>query len=125
MLWCARSTLPLAAVAASIAVIACSSASDVEKPAIPGCKTCITVGRRGFSPAALTLEKGDAGATTSVTFTRTTDDTCARWIVVPALQLNLPLPRDTPVAVAIPTDAAGTLTLQCGTAAHQGRLVVQ
>jgi plastocyanin domain-containing protein len=85
----------------------------------------VTVDRRGFTPSSLTLERGDGGSTATVTFTRTTDDTCARWVVIPGLQRNIHLPLNKPVDVTFPTDPPRTLAFQCGTGFYKGSLVVQ
>jgi plastocyanin domain-containing protein len=107
-----------------LAGIACAKKSDAEKSAAPTCATCVTADQHGYTPSALTLPKGGPGSKATVTFTRTSDDTCAREVVVPDLKINTPLPLNKPVAIEFPTDTARELTFQCGMAMYKGKLVV-
>src|SRR5262249_43133072 len=100
---------------------ACGGGKDAASQRTKG----ITVDQTGFKPSSLTLERGDPGSTTSITFTRTTNETCARWLVIPDLQRNIPLPLNTAVSVSFPSDQARTLSFQCGTGMFKGSLVVQ
>jgi plastocyanin domain-containing protein len=59
-----------------------------------------------------------------VSFVRTTDQTCATEVVFPDLGINQKLPLNQPVKVDVPTDAAKTLTFQCGMGMYKGSVVV-
>ncbi|HXN34114.1 MAG TPA: cupredoxin domain-containing protein [Polyangiaceae bacterium] len=85
----------------------------------------VAVGEHGFLPTSLALPKGAAGSTVAVTFVRTTDETCAKEVVFPDLGIKKDLPLNKPVTVDVPTDAARTLTFQCGMAMYKGALVVR
>jgi plastocyanin domain-containing protein len=85
----------------------------------------VVAGEHGFSPSSLALPKGAPGSKASVTFVRTTDDTCATEVVFPDLNVKKDLPLDTPVTVDVPTDSARKLTFQCGMAMYKGALVVR
>ena len=110
-------------------VFACATSvgceKKVEATSSSTCATCVAVGEHGFVPNKLTLAKGAPGSKTDVTFTRTTDQTCALDVVFPEIHINQPLPLNKPVTVAIPTDTARTLTFQCGMAMYKSALVVQ
>ncbi len=99
--------------------------SCAKKPPAPDrCPTCVVADEHGFSPSSLTLPKGAAGSKTTLTFTRTSDDTCARDVVFPELSIKKPLPLNQPVLVDVPTDASKTLTFQCGMAMYKSSVVV-
>jgi len=109
--------LRVVAVTLGVLVPGCSGES--------ACKTCVTVDQGGFTPSSLEIERGDPGAKVALTFTRTTDQTCARWVVIRDLQRNVFLPLNKPMSVEVPADAARTLRFQCGTGALKGTLVVR
>jgi plastocyanin domain-containing protein len=90
----------------------------------PGGQAKVTVGEHGFAPSSFEVTKGPAGSSASLTFLRTTDQTCAKEVVFPELSLQKELPLGQPVTVAVPTDAARTLTFQCGMAMYKGALTI-
>jgi plastocyanin domain-containing protein len=112
-------SLSIATVIIFLVGVGCGRGSNAQDP------VHVTVDKNGFTPSSLVLEKGEAGSTATITFTRTTDDTCARWVVAPDLKRNVPLPLDVPVTLSIPTDTERTLTFQCGVGALKGSLVVR
>ena len=81
----------------------------------------VTVGQDGFKPSSVKFKKG---APATLVFTRTTDDTCATAVVFPDLHITKDLPKDKPVAIAIPTDKEQTLTFQCGMGMYKSEVVV-
>ncbi len=85
----------------------------------------VVANQHGFSPASLALPRGAPGSKTSITFVRTTDNTCATEVVFPELDVKKDLPLDTPVSIDVPTDTARTLSFQCGMAMYKGALVVR
>jgi plastocyanin domain-containing protein len=101
---------------------ACSGTTTDSSSAQRG--KSVTVDKRGFTPSSITIEKRPAESTASVRFTRTTDDTCARWLVVPDLQRNIFLPLNKSVELSFPTEKPRTLSFQCGTGMFKGSLVV-
>jgi plastocyanin domain-containing protein len=105
----------------SLGAIACSK----KPPAPPECPTCVVADERGFTPSSVTLAKGAAGSKATLTFTRTSDETCARDVVFPELSIKKPLPLNTPVTLDVPTDEGKTLTFQCGMAMYKSSVVVQ
>lgn len=111
------------AVAASL--LALSGCSKHEARANPSSGThvvAVTVDAKGFTPAALTVTKGQE---TVARFTRTTDATCAKKIVFPALHIEKTLPLNTAVDVPIPTDTAREVAFQCGMGMLKGAVVVR
>ncbi len=104
------------------ALTACNK-KEVPALSVPSCPTCVIADGRGFTPSKLTLPKAEG--TTKVTFTRTSTETCASEVVVPALNINVPLPLGKPVDIQIPTDKPQTLTFQCGMGMYKSSIVVQ
>jgi len=100
-------------------VLACS------KKAPPQCPTCVVADEHGFTPSSVTIPKGAPGSKATLTFTRTSDETCARDVVFPDLSIKKPLPLNTPVTVEVPSDAEKTLTFQCGMAMYKSSVVVR
>lgn len=82
----------------------------------------VTVGEQGFQPAKVTVARGRP---VRLTFVRITDNTCAKEIVVPSLQLKRPLPLNEPVVVEFTPRDASTLEFTCGMAMLRGSVVVQ
>lgn len=121
--------------AAAVALAACDQkhddaappsalASPLAAPELPG-GLRVTGTEHGWTPSTLSLPQGAAGSTTTVTFVRTTDKTCATEVVFPDLGMKKELLLNQPVAVQVPTDTARTLTFQCGMAMYKGKLVVK
>lgn len=81
----------------------------------------VRVTAEGFEPKALSLV---AGVPARVTFTRTTNETCATEVAVPAYGIRRALPLDEPVAVEF-TPRAGETSFQCGMGMLRGTLVVR
>jgi plastocyanin domain-containing protein len=110
----------LAVGCAALASAACSKRSDASTaPAAD-----VTANEHGFAPPSIKLAAGGPGSHASVTFVRTTDKTCATEVVFPDLNIEKKLPLNQVVSVDVPTDAAKTLTFQCGMAMYKGAVVV-
>ena len=124
---CRAASIAVAVVAIlEVAVVGCEKKKEgAASTAAPQCPTCVVADAHGFTPSALTLPLGGAGSKAAVTFTRTSDDTCANEVVIPELGVKQALPLNTPVKVDIPTDGARTLTFQCGMAMYKGSLLVK
>ena len=71
----------------------------------------ITVDGGGFHPNQLSLP---VGLPATLVLTRTTDQTCAREIVVPALKLRQALPLNHPVELAVTPREKGQIAFACG-----------
>ena len=82
----------------------------------------INVTDTGFDPPQLTLR---AGAPVRVTFTRTSDKTCATAVVFPSLHIRRDLPLNTPVTIAFTPARAGEVPFVCGVNMLRGTVVVQ
>lgn len=82
----------------------------------------VTVTKDGFSPARISLR---AGTPARVTFVRTTDQTCATEVAVPALNVKRPLPLNRPVDIEFTPAKAGTIDFVCGMGMFKGAIVVE
>lgn len=82
----------------------------------------IAVTAGGFSPAEIRLERG---ATVTLVVTRTTDQTCARELVIPEYAVRKALPVGEPVAFELTPAKAGAVRFACGMDMVSGVLVVQ
>jgi plastocyanin domain-containing protein len=125
---CARGAVALALATST----ACGKKSEAAHESTTGAMLAevtgqfrVVAGEHGFSPSSLALPRGGPGSKTSVTFVRTTDNTCATEVVFPDLDVKKDLPLDMPVSVDVPTDTARKLTFQCGMAMYKGALVVK
>jgi plastocyanin domain-containing protein len=112
--------MKLGAALVLVFVLACS-----KKSAPPQCPTCVVADEHGFTPSSVTITKGAPGSKATLTFTRTSDDTCARDVVFPDLSIKKPLPLNVPVTLDVPSDAEKTLTFQCGMAMYKSSVVVR
>jgi plastocyanin domain-containing protein len=84
----------------------------------------VTAGEHGFTPPSVKLPSGGPGSHTTVSFLRTTDQTCATEVVFPDLKIEQKLPLNQVVRVDLPTDAPRTLSFQCGMGMYKGAVVV-
>ena len=82
----------------------------------------VTVDEDGFHPAAVTAP---AGVPLRLVVTRTSDNTCAKEIVIPSLDETATLPLNRPVEIRIPPQEKGSLTFACGMNMYRGRLLFQ
>jgi plastocyanin domain-containing protein len=100
-----------------------SKPEPVIPPAPPGVQQVkVDVGKKGFAPSEVKLEKGKPAW---LFFVRTTDETCAKEVVFPELKIEKDLPLNTPVRIDIPTSDARTLTFQCGMAMYKSAVLIQ
>lgn len=76
----------------------------------------------GFSPANIRLQRGE---TVTLVVTRTTDETCAKEIVIPDYAVRKALPLGEPVAIELTPSKAGTVRYACGMDMISGVLVVE
>jgi RND family efflux transporter MFP subunit len=76
----------------------------------------------GFEPNTLTLR---AGSATRITFTRTTNETCATEVVLPDYGIRKSLPLNQPVTVEFVAKREGAAGFVCGMNMLKGTLVVR
>ena len=82
----------------------------------------VKVTDNGFEPPRLLLK---AGATALITFTRTSETTCATSVEFPMLKIRRDLPLNQPVAIELPPQQKGELAFACGMNMLKGTVVVQ
>ena len=119
------------AIVAAFAAAACGKSSDKSSAATttstsPADATHISikVTEKGFEPEKVRVKKGVA---TTLIFTRTTDATCAKQIVIPVgdQKITKDLPLNQPVEVAVTFPNAGDVQYACGMDMVHGVLTVQ
>ena len=81
----------------------------------------VHVTEKGFEPARVTLS---GTRPVRITFVRTTDNTCAKELAVPALNIKRALPLNEPVVVELP-QKPGEVAFTCGMNMFRGAVVVQ
>ncbi len=82
----------------------------------------VSVNGSGFSPATLSLQKG---VPTTLTFTRTTDATCATEVVWPDFGITKKLPLNQTVSVEVTPAKSGTSVFACGMNMLKGKAVIR
>jgi plastocyanin domain-containing protein len=102
----------------SLALVSACSKSEASGP--PNATPSIIADEHGFTPSSVAIPRDKPAA---VTFTRTSDDTCAREVVFPDLKINEPLPLNKPVTINLPAGPARTFTFQCGMGMFKGKVV--
>lgn len=85
-------------------------------------RVAIRADDKGFTPSSVTLKKGTPA---TLVFTRTTDDTCAKDVVFPEINLKKALPLNAAVEVDVPTNDARTLAFTCGMGMFKSSVVIQ
>lgn len=103
----------LAAVAA-VFVFAVPGITSADKPAPSPRRIAISLTEDGFKPDAITVEKARPVV---LVFTRKTDNTCAKEIVVELggdKKVEKKLPLDKPVEIAATFARSGKLSYGCG-----------
>lgn len=82
----------------------------------------VTVTEASFDPQRITVR---AGIPARITFTRTTDKTCATAVVFTSLNIRRELPLNEPVTIDFTPDEAGEIAFACGMNMLRGTVVVQ
>ena len=85
-------------------------------------RVTITVTEKGFEPEVVTVA---AGRPVTLVVTRTTAKTCATELVMPAHNINRPLPLGEAVEITFTPDKAGELTYACAMDMYKGKVVVR
>jgi plastocyanin domain-containing protein len=113
--------------ALAVACAPSKSKSSSKTPVAPGAdgRIQISVTEKGFEPDRITVKQGQP---TTLVFTRKTDETCAKDVVVHVddqQKIEKALPLNTPVDVAVTFPKAGQLTYACGMDMVTGQIAVQ
>ncbi len=88
----------------------------------PGARTvAVAVDGNGFTPSKINVKKNQD---VTLRFTRTTDSTCAKEVVFPALKIEKPLPLNKAVDIKVPSETARTLAFQCGMGMYKSTVVI-
>jgi len=106
-----------------LAVVVGAVRADAPKPKQTRFDIAIT--RNGFEPGTITVP---AHTPVTLVFTRKTDQTCAKTVVVTVddgKTIERELPLDTPVEIAATFPRAGTLGYACSMHMNKGTIVVQ
>lgn len=82
----------------------------------------VVVGDTSFEPSRITLR---AGVPARLTFTRTSETTCATSVVFPTLRVKKELPLNQSVAIEFTPGDAGEIAFACGMNMLRGTLVVR
>ena len=85
-------------------------------------KFTVKITERGFEPVSLTLRRG---VQARITFLRTTDQTCAKEIVLRDFGIRRDLPLSQPVVVTLTPNKKGEFDFTCGMNMMRGKLIVQ
>jgi|SRR5579872_5571942 len=82
----------------------------------------IVADENGYTPSTVTIAKGSPA---TLEFVRTSDKTCATEVVLPDLNVNKPLPLNTPVDISVPARDAKTYAFACGMGMHKRKRYVK
>jgi plastocyanin domain-containing protein len=108
-----------------IAVILCATTFALPLTAKPRPrvqKFTVKITESGFEPVSLTLRRG---VQARITFLRTTDQTCAKEIVLRDFGIRRDLPLNQPVVVTLTPNKKGEFDFTCGMNMMRGKLIVQ
>lgn len=100
---------------------AASPVASASVPLKPGA-TLVVADDKGFTPSSVVVQKGKPA---TLTFVRTSDETCATAVVFPELHVKKDLPLNQPVNVEVPTGEARTLAFQCGMGMYKSSVVIR
>jgi Cu+-exporting ATPase len=81
----------------------------------------VLVTEQGYEPAKVMIR---AGTQSRITFIRTTEKTCGKEVVFPALNIRRALPLNQPVTIELAPTASGEIGFVCGVNMLQGTVVV-
>lgn len=92
-------------------------------PATPAArKVELRVTEKGFEPAEIKVKKGEA---LELVVTRTTDETCAKKLVIKETGEKRDLPLNKPVTIALKTEKSGAIHYACGMDMLSGVVLVE
>ena len=105
-----------------LAVLAAACARHEPAAKNHGDRVAITVTKKGFEPAVVTVP---AGRPVTLVVTRTTELTCARDFIMPARNIVRSLPLDEPVEILLGPEKPGTLPYSCAMDMFRGSVAVE
>ena len=82
----------------------------------------IAITREGFVPGSVAINRGEAA---DLVFTRRTEETCAKEIVVPSMNVRRALPLNESVTIHVPSSDAREIAFACGMNMLRGTVVVR
>ena len=118
----------LLAAAVAVSLVGCKKdggGASTSATAAATCATCVVADERGFIPSSIDVPAGAAGEMRTLTFMRTSDETCATEVVFPDLNIKKELPLKQPVTVSIPAGDKRTYTFTCGMGMYKSAIVVK
>jgi RND family efflux transporter MFP subunit len=98
------------------------SVSDERPGATPVQDVRVSVTEASFDPQRITVR---AGVPARITFTRTSETTCATAVVFASLNIRRELPLNVPVTIEFTPDNVGEIAFACGMNMLRGTVVVQ
>ena len=108
----------LFAVASLVAIVSCQKGGAVAQAG----EIHIDITDQGFVPAEAKLRSGQS---TTLVFTRKTDQTCATEVVIADLGVRRELPLGQPVRIEVPAGRTGTLSYVCGMDMLKGQVTIE
>jgi len=81
----------------------------------------IAVDEKGFNPSSVTVKKGEK---VKLVFTRKTDQTCVKGILIPEFKINRDLPLNKPIPVEIQAEKNGEIGFSCAYKMINGKIKV-
>ena len=125
-----KSIVRIATLALAVTAAACGKSGGDNKPdptasaPTDSSRVAIAVTENGFEPAKVAVKKGVA---TTLVFTRKTDATCAKAVVIPVgdQKITKDLPLNQPVEIAVTFPQAGDIQYACGMDMVHGVVTVQ
>jgi hypothetical protein len=112
--------LGLRAVSGSSGTTASTADAPADVVRVQDVRVAVTAA--SFDPQRMTLR---AGVPARITFTRTSDKTCATAVVFPSLNIRRELPLNTPVTIQFTPAKVGDIAFACGMGMLRGTIVVQ
>jgi len=97
-------------------------ASKAQQGAADTGRITIVVTENGFEPKTVTVP---AGKPVTLVVTRQTDKTCATDLVMPAENIDKPLPLGQAVEITFTPDKPGELTYSCKMEMYKGTVIVK
>jgi uncharacterized protein YfkK (UPF0435 family) len=82
----------------------------------------IITNKDGFTPSEIKIKANEFA---KLAFLRTDDETCAKEVIFPSLNIKKTLPLNELVLVDLPKDFAGELSFACGMNMFKGKIIVR